>query len=226
MADPAAKAQLLTSVERVGKALGSSRRLELIDLLAQGERTVESLAREAALGVTTCSAHLQILRLAGLVATRREGNRIHYRLSGPEVAAAYVLLFNLTTAYSAEAAAARDRYLGLPDVPQIYQDDLLGRLDGGRTLVVDVRPAEEYAAGHIRSAISIPLDQMPARLAELRRDADVVVYCRGRYSTLSSEAVRLLRADGRRAARLADGMTEWRLAGRPLSPSRPAEGES
>ncbi|MEV4711652.1 metalloregulator ArsR/SmtB family transcription factor [Micromonospora sp. NPDC049374] len=226
MADSAAMAQLLTSVERVGKALASSRRLELIDLLAQGERTVESLARVASLGVTTCSAHLQILRLAGLVLTRREGNRIHYRLSGPEVAAAYVLLCNLTITYNAEAAVAWDRYLATAEVPETDQDDLLGRLADDSTMVLDVRPVEEYAVGHIPGALSVPLDELPTRLGELPRDVDLVVYCRSRYGTLSSEAVRLLRADGHRARRLVNGMIEWRLAGSPLSPSGSSEGES
>lgn len=216
MGDPIVKAELFDSLARVGKALGSGKRLELLDLLAQGERSVEALARAARLGVTTCSAHLQTLRQAGLVATRRDGTRVHYRLAGSDVAALYALLRDVAGARSAQAAAARDAYLGADDTDAVDRDELQRRLAVGDVIAVDVRPAEEYTAGHIPGAVSIPLEQLADRLADLPADVEVVAYCRGAYCVLAHDAVRLLRIRGRRAARLADGMLEWRLAQLPV----------
>ncbi|WIM92627.1 metalloregulator ArsR/SmtB family transcription factor [Actinoplanes oblitus] len=216
MGDPVAKAELFDSLARVGKALGSGKRLELLDLLAQGERSVEALARAAHLGVTTCSAHLQTLRQAGLVATRRDGTKIHYRLAGPDVAALYALLRDVAANRSAAAAAARDAYLGADDTDIIGREELQRRLAAGEVIAVDVRPAEEYTAGHIPGAVSIPLDQLANRLADLPTGVDLVAYCRGAYCVLAHDAVRLLTARGRHAARLADGMLEWRLADLPV----------
>jgi rhodanese-related sulfurtransferase len=215
MGDAAAKADLYDSLARVGKALASGKRLELVDLLAQGERTVEALARAAGLGLTTASAHLQILKQAGLVTTRRDGTRIHYRLTGPDVAGLYTRLRDVAAAHSADVAAARDTYLGEP-TEAINRDELLRRLKTGQVAVLDVRPAEEYTAGHIPGATSIPLDQLADRLGDLPGDIDVVAYCRGAYCVFAHDAVRLLTAHGRRAARLADGMLEWRLANLPI----------
>jgi rhodanese-related sulfurtransferase/DNA-binding transcriptional ArsR family regulator len=216
MGDPVAKAELFDSLARVGKALGSGKRLELIDLLAQGERSVEALARAAGLGVTTCSAHLQTLRQAGLVATRRDGTKIHYRLAGTDVAALYAMLRDVAGTHSAHAAAARDGYLGADDTETVDRDELQRRLAAGEVITVDVRPAEEYTTGHIPGALSIPLDQLADRLADLPDDIPVVAYCRGAYCVLAHDAVRLLTARGRRAARLIDGMLEWRLADLPV----------
>jgi rhodanese-related sulfurtransferase/DNA-binding transcriptional ArsR family regulator len=216
MGDPVAKAELFDSLARVGKALGSGKRLELLDLLAQGERSVEALARAAGLGLTTCSAHLQTLRQAGLVATRRDGTKIHYRLAGPDVAALYALLRDVAGSRSAQAAAARDAYLGADDAQAVDRDELRRRLATGQVVAVDVRPVEEYTAGHIPGARSIPLDELADRLAELPDDVQVVAYCRGAYCVLAHDAVRLLAARGRRAARLVDGMLEWRLADLPV----------
>jgi rhodanese-related sulfurtransferase/predicted transcriptional regulator len=217
MGDPVAKAELFDSLARVGKALGSGKRLELLDLLAQGERSVDALARAARLGVTTCSAHLQTLRQAGLVLTRRDGTKIHYRLAGPDVAALYALLRDVAGQHSAQAAAARDAYLGAEDTDVVDRVELQRRLAAGEVVAVDVRPAEEYSAGHIPGAVSIPLDQLADRLADLPADVDVVAYCRGAYCVLAHDAVRLLHARGRRAARLTDGMLEWRLADLPVT---------
>jgi rhodanese-related sulfurtransferase/DNA-binding transcriptional ArsR family regulator len=217
MGDPVAKAELFDSLARVGKALGSGKRLELLDLLAQGERSVDALARSASLGVTTCSAHLQSLRQAGLVSTRRDGTKIYYRLAGPDVAALYALLRDVAGQHSAQAAAARDAYLGADDTDAVDRVELQRRLAAGEVVAVDVRPAEEYSAGHIPGAVSIPLDQLADRLADLPADAEVVAYCRGAYCVLAHDAVRLLTARGRRAARLADGMLEWRLADLPVT---------
>lgn len=216
MGDPVAKVELFDSLARVGKALGSGKRLELLDLLAQGERSVDALARAASLGLTTCSAHLQTLRQAGLVATRRDGTKIHYRLAGPDVAALYALLRDVAGARSAAAAGARSAYLGADDTDAVDRDELQRRLTAGEIIAVDVRPTEEYTAGHIPGALSIPLDQLADRLADLPDDVDVVAYCRGAYCVLAHDAVRLLHARGRRAARLADGMLEWRLANLPV----------
>jgi rhodanese-related sulfurtransferase/DNA-binding HxlR family transcriptional regulator len=216
MGDPVAKAELFDSLARVGKAMGSGKRLELIDLLAQGERSVEALARAAGLGMTTCSAHLQTLRQAGLVAARRDGTKIHYRLAGADVAALYAMLRDVAGTRSAPAAAARDSYLGADDTETVDRDELRRRLADGEVIAVDVRPAEEYTAGHIPGALSIPLDQLADRLAELPDDIPVVAYCRGAYCVLAHDAVRLLTVRGRRAARLIDGMLEWRLADLPV----------
>jgi rhodanese-related sulfurtransferase/predicted transcriptional regulator len=216
MGDQVAKNELFDSLARVGKALGSGKRLELLDLLAQGERSVEHLAKTAGLGLTTCSAHLQILRQAGLVSTRRDGTKIHYRLAGQDVAALYALLRDVAGSRSAQAAAARDAYLG-DDTQAVGRDELRRRLAAGEVIAVDVRPAEEYAAGHIPGAMSIPLDELADRLADLPGDVDVVAYCRGTNCVLAHDAVRLLTAHGRRATRLTDGMLEWRLADLPVA---------
>jgi rhodanese-related sulfurtransferase/DNA-binding transcriptional ArsR family regulator len=216
MGDQVAKNELFDSLARVGKALGSGKRLELLDLLAQGERSVENLAKAAGLGLTTCSAHLQILRQAGLVSTRRDGTKIHYRLAGQDVAALYALLRDVAGSRFAQAAAARDAYLG-DDTQAVGRDELRRRIAAGEVIAVDVRPAEEYAAGHIPGAMSIPLDELADRLADLPGDVDVVAYCRGTNCVLAHDAVRLLTAHGRRATRLTDGMLEWRLADLPVA---------
>lgn len=211
------KDALFEQFARVGKALSSPKRLELIDLLAQGERTVEALARTAGLGVTSCSAHLQALKQANVVATRRAGAKVFYRLAGPDVADLYARLRAVATAHSAEAVAARDAYLGHPDSVPVDRDELLRRARSGAVTVLDVRPVEEYANGHIPGAVSIPLEQLADRLADLPAETEIVAYCRGAYCVLAVDAVRLLAAHGRQASRLADGMLEWRLADLPVA---------
>lgn len=216
MGDPKRKAALYEAFARTGKALGSGKRLELLDLLAQGERTVDALARAAGLNLTTASAHLQTLKQAGLVATRRDGVRIHYRLAGDDVAGLYALLRQVAQTHQADVEPARTAYLGRDGAEDIDRAELLARAQAGGVVVLDVRPAEEYAAGHIPGAISIPVDELAERVAELPDDAEVVAYCRGAYCVLAYDAVRLLRARGRRAVRLTDGMLEWRLAALPV----------
>ncbi|GDY32295.1 ArsR/SmtB family transcription factor [Gandjariella thermophila] len=216
MSDRDAKAALYEQFARVGKALGSGRRLELLDLLAQGERTVESLARAAGLGLTTASAHLRTLRQANLVATRREGTRVYYRLAGTDVAALYALVRTVASAHLPDVGAAAAAYLG-PDTESVSRDDLLRRVRAGETIVLDVRPREEYAAGHIPGAISVPVTELLGRLAEIPADQEIVAYCRGAYCVLAHDAVRLLTAHGRAARRLVDGMLEWRLADLPVA---------
>src|SRR6266511_1323427 len=214
--DPARKTELFDRVARVGKALGSGKRLELLDLLAQGERSVEALARAAGLGLTTASAHLQILKQAGLVATRRDGTRIHYRLADAEVADLYARLRDVAAAHLADVDAASRAYLG-PSEEGISRDELLRRARSGDVVVLDVRPVEEYAAGHIAGAVSIPVDELAERIAELPEGVEVVAYCRARFCVFAHDAVRLLATHGRPARRLEDGMLEWRLAGLPVA---------
>jgi rhodanese-related sulfurtransferase len=216
MGDPQRKAALYDAFARTGKALSSGKRLELLDLLAQGERTVDALAKAAGLNLTTASAHLQTLKQAGLVATRREGVRIHYRLAGDDVAALYALLRQVAQTHQAAVEPARTAYLGTDEAEEVNREDLLARAQAGGVVVLDVRPAEEYAAGHIPGAISIPVDELTVRIAELPDDAEVVAYCRGAYCVLAYDAVRLLHARGRKAVRLTDGMLEWRLAELPV----------
>jgi rhodanese-related sulfurtransferase len=211
------KDALFEQFARVGKALASPKRLELLDLLAQGERPVESLARAAHLGVTSCSAHLQTLKQAHLVSTRREGTRVHYRLAGPDVAALYGHLQQVAATHLSDVTAATAAYLGPEDTAQVDRVELLRRARAGEVTVLDVRPAEEYAGGHIPGAVSVPLADLPARLAELPPGTEIVAYCRGAYCVLAHDAVRLLTAHGRSARRLADGMLEWRLADLPVT---------
>ncbi len=215
MADRAAKLALYEQFARVGKALASGKRLELLDLLAQGERTVDSLARAAELGLTTASSHLQNLKQANLVSTRREGTKIYYRLAGTDVAELYAQLRSVADRHLPDVAAASAAYLG-PDPEQVTRDELMRLAESGGVTVLDVRPREEYDSGHIPGAVSIPLDELPDRLAELPADQETVAYCRGTYCVLAHEAIRLLVAEGRAARRLADGMLEWRLADLPV----------
>jgi rhodanese-related sulfurtransferase len=216
MGDAAAKAELFEQLARIGKALGNGKRLELVDLLAQGPRSVADLAVTAGLGVTTTSAHLQTLKQAGLVAATRQGTTIRYRLADTDVAALYTQLRSVAAAHLPDVDAARRNYLGDDDTEQIDRSELLRRARAGTVVVLDVRPALEYAAGHIPGAVSIPIDELPARLAELPADAEVVAYCRGPYCVFAHEAVRLLTTHGRRAVRLADGLLDWRLAEHPV----------
>jgi rhodanese-related sulfurtransferase/DNA-binding transcriptional ArsR family regulator len=216
MGDRAAKTDLFEQFARIGKALGSGKRLELLDLLAQGERTVDGLAKAAEHGLTTASAHLQILKQANLVATRREGTKIYYRLSGLDVAALYDQLRTVANDHLPDVEAARRAYLG-PEPEQVTRDQLLDRARSGQVTVLDVRPREEYLAGHIPGAVSVPLDELADRLSDLPADQEVVAYCRGRYCVLAHDATALLTNHGHRARRLADGMLEWRLADQPIA---------
>ncbi len=216
MGDPQAKAGLYEQFARVGKALSSPKRLELLDLLAQGERTVEDLAAEAGLGLSSCSAHLQVLRHARMVSARKQGTRVFYGLASDDVARLSARVREVAAALLAEVAAARDAYLG-GGVEEVSRAELLRRARAGDVVVLDVRPAAEFAAGHIPGAISIPIDQLERRLAELPGGAEVVAYCRGPYCVFAHDAVRLLRAHGRAARRLTGGMPEWRLVGLPVA---------
>lgn len=216
------RAEFFSRLAVVGKAFASAKRLELVDLLAQGERSVDSLARQAGMGITTTSSHLQILKMAHVVSTRRAGTRVYYRLSGDDVATLYASLGRVARAHSADVERALEAYLGtgsLDDVELIGRDDLMRRIEDGEVQVVDVRPAEEFDAGHIPGALSLPfgeLTEMTARLEALDHNLDLVAYCRGAHCVMAHDAVRLLEAEGRHAARLEDGMLEWRLSGLPV----------
>lgn len=215
MGDRAAKDSLFTEFAAVGKALASPKRLELLDLLAQAPRSVEDLARTADLGLSTCSAHLQRLLAAGLVTTRRDGTRIWYSLAGDDVAALFTDVRAVAQRHRPHTEAARRGYLGADDTEQVDLVELLRRAETGDVVVLDVRPAPEYAAAHLPGAVNIPLEQLEDRLAELPADREVVAYCRGAYCVLAHSAVRLLAAHGRRARRATDGILEWRVAGTP-----------
>jgi rhodanese-related sulfurtransferase len=218
MADREAKAALFDEFARVSKALGSGRRIELLDVLANGERTVEGLAGEVGLSVANASQHLQVLRQAGLVAARRAGNSVHYRLAAPEVFGLWRALRSLAAVRLAEVERLAAAYLGARDeLEPVTRQELARRLQEGEELVVlDVRPTAEHAAGHLPGAVSIPLGELRRRLAELPRDRQVVAYCRGPYCAFAHEAVAVLTAAGFSARRLEDGLPEWRAAGLPV----------
>lgn len=216
--DGAVKAELNEQFARIGKSLSAPRRLELLDLLAQGERSVEELATETQMSVGLASAHLQSLRGARLVETRRDHSRIFYRLAGDDV---YRLLGSLRTVASERLADVRliaQTYLMTGDgLEAVSRDDLLVRLRARSVTVIDVRPPQEYAAGHIPGALSIPVDELEARLAELPRGTSIVAYCRGPFCLYAPTAVTALRRRGFQAQRLEDGFPEWRLAGLPVA---------
>ncbi len=218
MADRDAKTALLEEFAAVGKALGSPARLELLDLLTQGPRTVEDLARAAGLGLSTCSAHLQRVHGAGLVTTRRDGTRIWYSLAGDDVAVLLADLRRVARRRRPGTESARRRYVG-GDVGVVEVADLMRTDRAPGVVVLDVRPAAEFAAGHLPGAVHIPLEELAERLDELPADREVVAYCRGDYCALAHEAVRVLTAHGRRARRVSDGVLEWRAAGVPLVPA-------
>jgi DNA-binding transcriptional ArsR family regulator/rhodanese-related sulfurtransferase len=213
--DRAAKNALLTEFAAVGKALGSPARLELLDVLAQGPRTVEDLARSTDLGLSTCSAHLQRLSAAGLVTTRRDGTHIWYRLTDDDVAALLVTLRAVARRHRPGTERARHGYVG-DDVGVVQLTELASSTDRQDVVVLDVRPASEYAAGHLPGAVHIPLAELTDRLDELPAHAEVVAYCRGDSCAMANDAVRLLIESGRRARRLSDGVLEWRAGGVPL----------
>lgn len=219
-----AKTLLFEQFALVGKGLAHPARLELLDLLAQSEYAVEPLASAAGLPLSTASAHLKTLKAAQLVTSRREGTRIVYALAGDDVAALLARLREVADARVDGVGTARRAYLRLvpdesgevdPAWREIGHEELLSRAHQGEVVVLDVRPAREYEAGHIPGAVHIPADELAARIDELP-DTEIVAYCRGEYCVLSYDAVRLLTRRGRRAVRLAAGMLEWRLAGRPV----------
>jgi rhodanese-related sulfurtransferase len=219
MRDRAARTALFDEFGRIGKALASGRRIELPDVLANGERSVEGLARQTGLSVANTSQHLQLLRQAGLVATRRDGTSVFYRLAAPGVFELWRSLRALAAARLAEVERLAAAYLGARDeLEPVTREELARRLrDGDSLVVLDVRPAEEHRASHIPGAVSIPVGELRRRLRELPTDREIVAYCRGPYCAYAHEAVGALRAHGYQARRLEDGLPEWRAAGLPVT---------
>jgi rhodanese-related sulfurtransferase/DNA-binding transcriptional ArsR family regulator len=211
------KDKLFEQFARVGKALANPHRLEILDLLAQGERTVEDLAREAGMSVANTSRHLQELRAARLVEVRREGLYGYYRLADERVFAAWRAIRDLGEARLAEIDRLVGSYLTDRDsLEAVCAEELLAKMREEGVEVLDVRPEDEYRAGHIPGARSVPVERMDAYLEEIPRDREVVAYCRGPYCVFSDEAVALLRSRGYRARRLREGLPDWRAAGLPV----------
>src|SRR3954470_4924274 len=205
------KNALFEAIALMGKAFAAPRRLELLDLLAQAPRTVDELARAIDQSTANTSQHLQALHAAGMVTRTREGTSVRYALAGDEVLSLWLWLRGAAFAQLAEVEPAARDYLG-GDVDAIVRDELIARLRKGEVVLVDVRPAEEFEAGHIEGARSVPLEELEDRLAELPADRKIVAYCRGPICAYAHEAVRRLRVEGRAARRLDDGWPEWRLA--------------
>lgn len=214
MGERAAKDALYDGFAAVGKALASGRRAEIVDILTQGERHVEDVAAEIGQSVANTSFHLRDLASAGLVTTRRDRNRVYYRLASDRVAALWSAVRDVAVAHHATLDALASAYLGdRAGIDEITRDELANRLDDGDLIVLDVRPAAEYAAAHITGARSIPHDQLADHLADLPDGAEVVAYCRGPFCVFADDAVRLLQRHRRRARRLHDGFPEWHHAG-------------
>jgi DNA-binding transcriptional ArsR family regulator/rhodanese-related sulfurtransferase len=209
---------LFEQVARVGKALASPKRLEMLEMLAQGEKSVDMLAGEVAVGIKLASAHLKSLRQARLVQSRRDGKRIVYRLSGPDVAQLGVGLRQVAEEHLAELQLALRQLVADPDrLLQLGRKELLAQAKRGALLVLDVRPPDEFETAHLPYARSVPLPELARRLAELPRDVEIVACCRGPFCPMSDEAVTLLRQRGFRARKTLDGVSEWLAAGLPLA---------
>jgi DNA-binding transcriptional ArsR family regulator/rhodanese-related sulfurtransferase len=212
------KDRLYGQLARLGKALSSPHRLEMLELLAQGERTVDSLATEIGLSLANASQHLQALRQAALVESRKDGLFVYYRLADADV-------FELSKVIRAVAERrlseldrlVRDHFGSRAGAEAVPMAELLARARSGQVVILDTRPAREYVAGHIPGALSIPVGDLRRRLKELARSKEYVAYCRGPYCIYADQAVEILRANGRRARRLAEGFPEWRFAGFPVS---------
>jgi rhodanese-related sulfurtransferase/DNA-binding HxlR family transcriptional regulator len=207
------KEALFEAIALMGKAVASPRRLELLDLLAQGPRTVDQLAQASGQSRANTSQHLQALHAAGLVTRERDGTSVRYALAGEDALRLWLELRDVSAARLAEVERAAQEYLG-DEVERIGRDELVRRMRRGDVVLVDVRPAEEYAAGHIEGARSVPLEELEEQLGELPAGHEIIAYCRGPFCAYAHEAVRRLQAAGRTARRLEDGWPEWELAGR------------
>jgi len=214
----AAKEALFEAQARVAKALASGRRAEIVDLLAQGERSVDDVAGSIGQSVANTSHHLRTLAGAGLVQTRRDGTRVLYRLASDQVAQLWSAIRQVAGEHVAEVERLARAYLGESDgLEPLSRDELRRRLAAGDVMVIDVRPQLEYAAGHVVGARSVPIDELDRHLASVPRHVEVVAYCRGPYCVYADDAVRSLRASGIEARRLEDGFPEWRRAGLPVA---------
>ena len=216
MGDRAAKDALFDGLAGVAKVLGNGRRAEIVDVLAQSERSVEEVAGELGQSIANTSQHLQRLLRAGLVRTRREGNRIYYSLAGPRVAELWAAVRDVAAEHVAELDKLAAAYLGdRSGLDTVTRDELARRLRDGDVVVLDVRPEAEYRAGHIAGAVSLPVGELTRRLRDLPEDRSVVAYCRGPYCVYADDAVRELHRRGVTAWRLEDGYPEWSRAGFP-----------
>jgi rhodanese-related sulfurtransferase len=211
------KNRVYEQLARIGKAVASPQRLELLDLLSQGPRTVENLAQQAHLTVANTSRHLHVLREARLIEAEKEGVFVRYHVADEAVADFFRALRLLAASRLAELdQIARQFFKGTEALEPVDRKALLARVRKGLVTVLDVRPPEEYRAGHIAGALSLPLHELQNRLAELPRDQDIIAYCRGPYCLLAVQAVELLRGRGFRAVRLEDGVSDWRAHGLPV----------
>jgi rhodanese-related sulfurtransferase/DNA-binding HxlR family transcriptional regulator len=220
MASPAAKVALFDAFASAAQALGSGRRAEIVDLLAQGERSVEEIANEISQSVANTSQHLHVLARAGLVRSRREGTRVIYRLASERVGDLWAAVRDVAVRHVAEVNQLADEYLGERDeVEQVSAAELEERLARGDVVVLDVRPEREYRAGHIPGAQSVPLAALASVAPKLPRRRQIVAYCRGPYCVYADDAVRILQRRGLKARRLDVGFPEWRRAGLPIETS-------
>ena len=210
------KDRLYGQVARIARGLDSPRRLEMLEVLAQGERSVEEVATEIDQSVANTSHHLRSLATAGLLQSRRDGQRIIYRLTSDRVAELWAALRDVAATHVADIDSLAEAYLGARDsIDEVTADELADRIQRGRAVVIDVRPTLEYAAGHIPGARSIPIDQLEGAVDALPRSREIIAYCRGPYCVNADDAVRLLHAKGCRARRLDTGYPEWERAGLP-----------
>ncbi len=209
---------LYEQVARVGKALASPKRLEILEMLAQGEKSVDTVANEVAIDIKLASAHLKALKEARLVQARREGKRMLYRLSGNDVAQLGVHLRQVAEEHLLELQMTLQNMMAEPGLlAEVSREELLAQARRGEVVVLDVRPSEEFATAHLPYARSMPLSELSQRLADLPRDVEIVAYCRGPFCLMSDEAVKLLRSQGFRARKTFDGISEWQAAGLPLA---------
>lgn len=214
---------LYEQVARIGKALASPKRLELLEVLAQSEKTVEALSAELSIDIKLASSHLKALRGARLVDSRRDGKYVLYRLSGRDVSELWVNLREVAEEHLLELRMAIDEMVAQPQkLSKIDRKDLLSQAKRGEVIVIDVRPEGEYEAAHLPFARSMPLEELERRLSELPRRREIVAYCRGPFCMLSDEAVKLLHARGYKATKILDGVSEWQAAGLPVTSGKSA----
>lgn len=221
------KQQIYSQVARIGKVVGHGHRLELLEYLAQGERTVEALARLTGLSVANTSQHLRVMRHSGLVEARKHGLYVYYSLTDDEIVRLLSSMRKLAESHLADVDRLVRAYLTVKDgLEPVPRRELLARARKGIVTVLDVRPPEEYASGHVPGAVNVPLKELARRLKELPQDQEIVAYCRGPHCVLAFEAVAQLRERGFQARRMEDGFPEWREAGLPVEKTAVAESGS
>lgn len=214
---------LYEQVARIGKAASSPKRLELLELLVQGEKSVEVLADELSIAIKLASAHLKVLKEARLIASRKEGKFVFYRLIDRDVAALWVALREVAEAHLVELRVALAEMASAPNkLASISRKQLMDQAKRGEVVVIDVRPKAEFEAGHLPFARSMPLDEIGKRIAEIPKDKEVVAYCRGPFCLFAEEAAKLLSSKGRKVSKLLDGVAEWHAAGMHLESKEPA----